>query len=190
MAFLSRYDGLRYLRLTPLGAYCLGLTERYEPAEPVAPERAEALRVEPDGRLVGGGPGVDPGERALLDDYAERVADDGWQLTLDTLLGAAERGRTVDELRAFMRSRGAGALPAEVERLLGTAAERAALLRDVGDARLIECPDEELFALIAGDPGCAKWCLPAGEHHLVVRAADEARFRAAVRALGYGVRGR
>jgi len=28
---LSRYDGL-YFRLTPLGAYCLGLSDRYQPA--------------------------------------------------------------------------------------------------------------------------------------------------------------
>ena len=27
LEFLSRYDGLRYVRLTALGAYCLGLTE-------------------------------------------------------------------------------------------------------------------------------------------------------------------
>ena len=29
--FLSRYDGLLYFRLNPLGAYCLGLAETYEP---------------------------------------------------------------------------------------------------------------------------------------------------------------
>jgi hypothetical protein len=30
--FLSRYDGLIYFRLNPLGAYCLGLTDDYQPS--------------------------------------------------------------------------------------------------------------------------------------------------------------
>ena len=31
---LSRYDGLHAVRLNPLGAYALGLTDTYKPAEP------------------------------------------------------------------------------------------------------------------------------------------------------------
>ena len=31
LEYLSRYDGLQYLRLTPLGAWCLGVAETYEP---------------------------------------------------------------------------------------------------------------------------------------------------------------
>ena len=48
LEFLSRYDGLHYVRLTALGAYCLGLTERYTPstAEPGA-----SLTVYPDLRV-------------------------------------------------------------------------------------------------------------------------------------------
>lgn len=36
LAYLSRYDGLHYFRLNPLGAYCLGLAEIYEPSVPPA----------------------------------------------------------------------------------------------------------------------------------------------------------
>jgi hypothetical protein len=31
LEFLSRYDGLSYIRLTPLGAWCLGVVDAYEP---------------------------------------------------------------------------------------------------------------------------------------------------------------
>ena len=34
LTFLSRYDGLRYFRLTALGSWCLGLSAEYEPALP------------------------------------------------------------------------------------------------------------------------------------------------------------
>ena len=42
MGYLSRYDGLQCLRLKPLGAYCIGLTNQYTPAEP---ESRPTLRV-------------------------------------------------------------------------------------------------------------------------------------------------
>ncbi len=32
--FLSRYDGLKYFRINPSGAYCLGLTNVYESSAP------------------------------------------------------------------------------------------------------------------------------------------------------------
>ena len=38
LCYLSRYDGLRYIRVNPVGAWCLGQTEVYEPraAETIA----------------------------------------------------------------------------------------------------------------------------------------------------------
>ncbi|MDM8547270.1 hypothetical protein QUF61_12305 [Candidatus Venteria ishoeyi] len=33
LSFLSRYDGLMFIRLTPLGEYCLGLSKTYTPGE-------------------------------------------------------------------------------------------------------------------------------------------------------------
>ena len=48
LTYLSRYDGLRYFRLNPLGAYCLSVAETYEPG---APPAHAALTVFPDLRL-------------------------------------------------------------------------------------------------------------------------------------------
>jgi len=50
LEYLSRYDGLQYLRLTPLGAWCLGITEQYTAAEP---EQGTVLRVLPTLEIVG-----------------------------------------------------------------------------------------------------------------------------------------
>ena len=185
LAFLSRYDGLRYLRLTPLGAYCLGLEDRYEPSEP---ERRALLAVESDGAIRSLAPGLDAAERSLLDAFAAPVGEDAWRVSVESLLGALESGADIDELSTFLRARADAELPEPVERDLASAVERATLLQDIGGARLIECRDADLVALVANDPKCAKYCRALDEHHLVVRDADAARFRTAVRALGYGVR--
>jgi hypothetical protein len=45
LPFLSRYDGLLYIRLNPLGAYCLGIENDYAPADEEAPP---LFRINPD----------------------------------------------------------------------------------------------------------------------------------------------
>ena len=59
MAWLNRYDGLQYFRLNPLGAYCLGLAEEYEPSTPPG---CASLTVFPDRRLRANTP-LSPDER-------------------------------------------------------------------------------------------------------------------------------
>jgi hypothetical protein len=56
--FFSRYDGLLYFRLTPLGAYALGLADEYTPA-PL--EAKSSLRVLPSLKVVVSGETAFPG---------------------------------------------------------------------------------------------------------------------------------
>jgi hypothetical protein len=65
---LSRYDGLRSIRLTALGAYTLGLTDTYHPAHPPAADAA-SLKLLPNLDVVATGdiPGAD---RLVLSAYA------------------------------------------------------------------------------------------------------------------------
>lgn len=45
LVFLSRYDGLRYFRINPLGAWCLDMADEYVPA---APPPTGSVTVYPD----------------------------------------------------------------------------------------------------------------------------------------------
>ena len=184
LLFLSRYDGFQYLRLTPLGAYCLGLTEQYVATEP---EQRDVLRVLPNLDIVGIGEGLDAGDRLLLDSFSIHSSDSVWQLNQAKLLTASEQGRDLNEFRKFLLARSAEPLPETVERLLNDALERATLLQDKGSVRLIECADAPLAALIANDSRCKKLCLLAGDRHLIVYAGYESRFRNEVRKLGYSL---
>jgi hypothetical protein len=69
--------------------------------------------------------------------------------------------------------------------LLADVAERSARVHDRGLARLIECRDPALAALIATDTRTRAHCLRAGERHLVVPASSDAAFRRALRAVGF-----
>ncbi len=184
LEFFSRYDGLLYLRVTPLGAYCLGVTERYTPAEP---ERRNVLRVLPNLDIVAVDAGLDLADQVLLDNFAERSADAVWRLRQEKLLAAVEEGRDIAELRTVLKALSEDPLPDTVEQLLSDTADRATQLQDKGPARLVECADPALAALLANDSSSRNYCLLAGERHLAVYSATENHFRRAVRKLGYSL---
>jgi hypothetical protein len=94
LTFLSRYDGLRYLRINTLGAWILGLRDRYTPSEP---EKREIFKVLPTMDVVA----VDvlqPGDRLFLDQIGKQTSDMVWRLQRERILEACERGYAVSEI--------------------------------------------------------------------------------------------
>ena len=185
LEFLSRYDGLHYVRLTALGAYCLGLggelhTEHggsRRVAHGVSRSAGAGYR-----RAADRGGGVAAGE---LRERRSRMACGGWITPGPS--GPSKAVMTVAELRTFLTSRDDQDLPETVEGFLRNTEQRARALKQQGNALLIECADAEVAALLATDRRTAKLCLRAGERNLVVPAASERAFRNAIHALGYGM---
>ncbi len=182
LAYFSRYDGLMYFRVTPLGAYCLGVEPGYQPP-PV--EVKAVLRVLPNLEIATIGTGLTQGDRLALDACATRVSDRVWRLDAGRLLAAIEQGRSVDEIREFLAARNGAPIPDTVSQLLTDVANRSVKVYDRGPARLVECADPALAALIANDPRTRKHCMRAGERHLVVAASSEAAFKRMLREIGY-----
>jgi hypothetical protein len=182
LPFLSRYDGLIYFRINALGAYCLGSDEAYKAAPA---ENKPGLRVLPNLEVAATAAVPDPGDCLALDAYAVRMSPRVWQLQPAKLLAAVEAGRSIAELRGFLEARSADPLPGTVQRLFADTEARCARLQDRGQARLVECADPALAALIANDARTRQLCMRAGEQHLVIPAGSETAFRRALRELGY-----
>lgn len=183
LEFLSRYDGLKFFRGNPLGAWCLGGARRYEPANRPAPS---ALTVLPDLRVRASAPLL-PAERLLLETWAAVEAEGAWRLDLDRAMTAVEHGHEPAELRKFLTARDDQPLPEKVEGFLRMVERGVKALKPAVDALLIECADAEIADRIAGNPHTAKYCLRAGPKSLSVPAKSEKRFRKAVHALGYAL---
>ena len=181
--FLSRYDGLHYFRLNPLGAYCLELTSDYTPS---APRASSAVNVFPDLRVVSARD-LEADERLLLETWAKLESGNVWRLDFDKSLSAIETGSDIGELRDFLEARDDQPLPERVERFLRDTEQGAGALRMRGHSVLIECADSEVADRIMNDKQTAKLCLRAGERHVVVLSRRENAFRKAVHALGYGI---
>jgi hypothetical protein len=181
---LSRYDGLLAVRLTPLGAYALGLTTTYQPGPPPAHESGgielkvlNNLDVVVTGTLM-------PADTMLLDAFAQRTSDRVWTLTTTQALAALDTGRQLGELATFLR-RAEHQLPQTVTQFLTDLAGRASRLSNHGLIRLIECTDPALTVMIARDRKTSKLCRPVGDRHLAVPVEHDTAFRKAVQTLGY-----
>ena len=183
LEFLSRYDGLEYFRLNPLGAYCVGQTDEYEPGSP--PIRT-ALTLYTDLRVESATP-LPPEELVVLETYARVESDGVWRLDLTRALTAVESGQDVTQLREFLDARDDQPLPEKVEGFIRSVELGARALKRKGPALLIECADKEIAERIAADRRAAKYCVRAGPRGLVVPARSEAAFRRAAHALGYAL---
>jgi len=181
LAFFSRYDGLLYFRLNPLGAYCLGLSDQYRPT--VAPT-PPLLAVDTD-LLITALRKVEPGERMILDRYAEGLGPETWRLSAEAMLEAMADGHDPELFRHFLHEQAEGGLPAEVDQLFEAAGERLSALSDAGPARLLRCSSQAMAEMLAVDPHTGAHCLRAGGPMLAVPQGKEKAFRSGLRRLGY-----
>lgn len=182
LSCLSRYDGLLYLRINPLGAWCLGITDRHETPKAAV---ADVLQVLPNLEIIVKKPPLPASDRLVLERFCEPQSEGVWKLTPSKLLAVLEEGGTLDELDEFLKSHSSGPLPQTVEVLLEDQRERAGQLLDLGMARFIECRDPTLARMLASDPQLRGKCHLAGDRWLVFRTEDEAAVRRALRRLGH-----
>ncbi|MCP4543008.1 MAG: hypothetical protein GY832_38315 [Chloroflexi bacterium] len=180
---LSRYDGLLHIRINGLGAWCLGLTDEYEPA-PL--EVRQTLQVLPNMEIVETEP-LSPGDVLILEQFAEQTSDVVWKIERIKLLKALEQGHSVADMAAFLKARAGRDLPDTVAIFFQETSERASSLVDQGMARLIQVQDTALAQLIVNDRRLRSLCMLAGEHHIVVPTEHESTFRRTLRELGYGL---
>ena len=182
LPFCSRYDGLLYVRLNPLGAYALGVTEHYE-LHAVA--RPKLVRVLPNLDLVLSGGPLNPADRAILELMAAPKSDTVWTLDAERTLTYVETGGRFKELHDFLVANAADDLPANVLVYLNELESRLNGCSSAREAVLLEWADPALAHLIATSDGVSRLCFHAGENRIVVPADNLAAFRRAVKRLGY-----
>ena len=184
MAFLSRYDGLMYFRVTALGDYCLGAVEQYQPQA-----KSSLLRLKVEGSLqvtiTEGQANAD--EVFMLENWATQESGTTWRLDRQKSMLALERGFDGQQLIDFLQARDEQPLPQQVEVFVRTNQKQGQALRLVGTSLLLECADGHIARKIASHPDSKGLCLLAGERHLVVRCEHESRFRDVVHMQGWGI---
>jgi hypothetical protein len=182
LPFCSRYDGLLYVRLNPLGAWGLAVTDRYEV---LVEDRPRPFRVLPNHDLVFLHGPPEAADRATLELLATPENDRVWKLDGVRMLSHLEAGGGLAELREFLEANAEGGLPPVVTEYLDQLATRAAACLGHREAVLVEWVDEALARTLATSTGLRGLCHHAGQHRLVVPAGKLTAFRNALKRLGY-----
>jgi hypothetical protein len=182
LSFCGRYDGLLYVRLNPLGAYALRLTDSYELR---LEEKPKLFHVLPNLELVLMNGPLNPADRATLELVAASKADLVWTLDAERMLTHVETGGAFRELRDFLEANAAEALPENVIVFLGELQKKLGACRTRRDAVLLEWADPALALLIATSTGLNKLCFHAGGNWVAVPKANLSAFNRALKKLGY-----
>jgi hypothetical protein len=183
LEYLSRYDGLKYFRLNPLGAYVLGLSDKYDPP---AFDPRPVLTVLPNHEIViTDAVSLSPADKLFLDKIGQKASSALWRLTLPTLLAAAQSGTDIKQVHEFLESRSSQPLPQTVIQLLDDTNGRSTRLSYSGRAHLIACKDPSLAQMISSDRKTSKLCLAAAGDHIVVLPGKEKDFIKALADTGY-----
>lgn len=183
LSFCSRYDGLLYMRLNALGAYCLGASDTYQPAVPSEPRR---WRVLPNREIaLVDGQQLSPADRHLLGLFAAEKSEHLWELDPARILNHLECGGKVEDALQFLESNCAPPIPETVQTMLSDLARRGTVVQAVEEALLIEVVDEATAALIAHDSQAGKHCWLAGDRRLAMPRRNSRAFRSAMKKLGF-----
>lgn len=182
LPFVSRYDGLLYFRINELGEYCLDKKPKFKSKPQVEPR----LQVLPSLRisLVEGSLSV--GDRLVLDAFAENIDDGVWDLSREKSLLACEAGHDMRKLRELLARLDDQELPDQVETFISQTIARSTSVKPAGNALLFTCKNADVANEISGHSLMKNLCLLLGENQLVVKTADEQKFRRALRVIGYG----
>ena len=185
MAFCGRYDGLQYVRLSSLGAYCLGMTDSYEPP---AAEQRSLLKVLANRELaVSGGAELTAADRATLELFAKQTGDHLWRLEPQCILDYVESGGAVEDVSRFLAQNTGEEIPHTVAVFLSDLAGKLDAVQGTERAILVAMKDAEAAIRVAHDRQTKSLCRLAGDQYLVVPEKNEQAFRTAMKKLGYVV---
>jgi hypothetical protein len=184
LVFLSRYDGLRYFRVTPLGAYLLGIAESYVAK---TPRQNLSLTVLPKRQVRVNEGELSPDQILLLESFADPETTRLWSLNESKAIRAVEKGANVGELRDFLSASDPQPLPESVDSFLRSSEERGAACVCKGTRLLIECLTPQIADTLAQDSRIAAFSQRTGDRGLIIPMDKEHAFRQAINSLNLGM---
>ena len=182
----SPYDGIRYARLTSLGAYIAGRQESYD-----APESAQQLEIvpSPDALLIVAGSNSRDSAATLLAPYANDAGNGFFQTDFATFLKGCRTQKDLELKMELFRSVLSSPLPPNWEAFFRELQQKLEPLETVKGYHLFRIPPDNgpLIELVARDAVLRGLVLKAEGYHLLVAKKDLSSFKKRLQEFGYFV---
>lgn len=180
---LSRYDGLKYFRLTPLGEWILGIKNSYEITNPKSKTRFKLL---PNLELALTTQTIAPSDKLIVDRFCDQTSDNLWTLSKIKIINLLEQGMLLQEIENQLVALSVDQnLPPIFHTFFDDLKKKSDQLSKRGSYILIECQDAHLALLLANDRELKKFTFLVPERQLIVLNEREEHFRRHVKKLGY-----
>jgi hypothetical protein len=189
LPFYSLYDGLKYFRINPLGAYLLGQASSYHrESRPPAPflqiGQPDPAREEFSVEVLQSDQ-ITPDDLRKLEKLAQPAGGRAFTLDLSSLLAALAAGTDLQKEFEFVSQWHSGDVPEPVCELFQTAIGRGQAFLNPQPARIWETNSTEVAELVREDAKARRLCYPVDETKIVVPERRAAAFRKRLRELGY-----
>jgi hypothetical protein len=184
LRYLSQYDGLQYLRLTPLGAYIIGKADHYSRSTETTNTRISLL---PNLNIQVTKGSFSVAEELLIQHFASPVEQGLWQICEDKTRRAIESGADLDQFVNLLSDHDPQPIPETVIGKLESIRIRARACRIKETTYLIECASTEIAETILSNTHTKHFCQRTGKQSLVIPTAKEDLFRKAINSIGYGM---
>ena len=179
----SPFDGLRYIRLTDLGAYVAGKRTRYDAPEEISHSTIElskdSLTIISDKN--------DPTASIILEPYTEKVTPNRFRTDFAIFLkGIANKKELGDKIKLFKQSV-TDELPPNWQTFFTQLNQKIDPLEAILGVSIFQIPEDnpELIKLIARDAKLKSLCFKAEGYHILVPKKKLAQFKARLREFGY-----
>ena len=182
MDYLSVFDGLQYIRLTPLGAFIAGLTKDYA----FKGETESANLVLDDKRLLITLDGKDRLKAMVLGQLADKISENCYKVTCGSFLKACDTQEDIEGKIRLFRKQVSAKPPRIWEDFLNDILNKIDPLipePDLSVFRLKEHP--ELIELMARDEVLQKYILKAEGYHVLIPAKNLYKVKKRLEAFGY-----
>ena len=180
--FVTSYDNVCHLRLTPLGAFCLGATVDYE--TPKA-EKRTLFNVLPNHEIVvTDANAFSVGDAAQLERFSKKTSDSVWKMNKKTIFQALESGDSADDIRSVLQMGTANEIPKTVLQLIDETAEHSGAISKSEDAVAVSFRDKHTAVLVEHDAAIRPSIFCRNGSTLFVRTKNLKKFQSGLRKLG------
>ena len=180
--WFSEYDNLKAVKLTPLGAYALGLSDVYD--APTA-TNTNKLVFEENSLMIRaeGNPDI---AQIVLTNYAQKVAANRYQFSQSLFLKDCKKSKDIiNKITLFKQTIGQ-TLPPFWENYLAQLVANSKRIADVNNAIVYQLKpeDKELHRLLVNDDALKKMVIKAEQFKIIVATNQIAAFRNRLKEFG------
>ncbi|MDM8538617.1 hypothetical protein QUF70_17825, partial [Desulfobacterales bacterium HSG17] len=180
--YLSIFDSLKYVRLTSLGAYLLGLSEDYD----VKFEVKEAKVSLDDQRLIINLDKPDTLKTLVLDKIADKITDTCFAVNYNSFLKSCVSKEDIRQKIRLFREKISSAPPPIWKEFINEIMNKINPMTEEKSMKVYKLkPNDELISLIAKDEVLKKYILKAEDFHIIINSKHLRHVKARLEEFGY-----